>query len=55
MANKENASEVPRDLVEHGQQRDAILGAKNLVEPCLVLGDDEFSGARQDGAAGCGV
>ena len=40
-------SKLRRDLRQHLEQRDAVGGAKQCVEPRLVLAGDELLGARQ--------
>src|ERR1700739_5008425 len=42
---------LARDLRQHLKQRQAILRAQQLVEPCLMLAGYELLGPRQHGAA----
>src|SRR5882757_2963087 len=40
-------SKFLRDLGQHIEQGDAVGGAEQFVQPCLVLGRDQLLGARQ--------
>src|ERR1700730_12217537 len=50
-ANACATSELPCNGLQHAEQRGAVGGAEQFVEPRLVLGGDQLLGARQYRAA----